>query len=75
MRWDGQPSRYCCEKVKIKVTGIVRGEQGEAYDDVALFGANVVVQGKAAGTVTDRDGKFTLETKAKLPVNIVISIE
>lgn len=61
------------EKVKVKVTGVVKGEQGEGYPDAPLFGADVVVQGKSSGTTTDRDGKFTIEVKAKLPIKIAIT--
>lgn len=62
------------EKVKIKVTGVVKGEQGDGIPDIPLPAANIIVQGKAVGTTTDKDGAFTLETKAVLPVDIAISM-
>ena len=62
------------EKVKIKVTGTVKGEQGDAYPDIPLSGANIVIQGKPVGTTTNSDGKFTLSTKVSLPVDIAVSM-
>ncbi|RHR36803.1 SusC/RagA family TonB-linked outer membrane protein [Parabacteroides sp. AF18-52] len=39
-----------------KISGIVKDERGEP-----VIGANVVVKGTTNGTVTDMDGKYTLE--------------
>ena len=42
-----------------KISGIVKDERGEP-----VIGANVVVKGTTNGTVTDMDGKYTLEVPA-----------
>ena len=42
-----------------KISGIVKDERGES-----VIGANVVVKGTTNGTVTDMDGKYTLEVPA-----------
>ena len=42
-----------------KVTGIVKDESGEP-----LIGVSVLVKGTANGTITDMDGKFSLNAKA-----------
>jgi len=39
-----------------QVSGLVKGDDGES-----LIGVNVVVKGTGTGTITDFDGKFTLE--------------
>lgn len=39
------------------ITGVVKDKNGEP-----IIGANVVVKGTSNGTITDLDGKFTLET-------------
>ncbi len=48
-----------------KISGIVKDERGEP-----VIGANVVVKGTTNGTVTDMDGKYTLE----VPVGGVLQI-
>lgn len=40
------------------ITGIVTDEQG------SLFGVNVLIKGKATGTLTDENGKFTIQANA-----------
>lgn len=71
---DEEKEEAKSEKVQIEVTGTLKGEQGVGYPDVPLFGANVAVKGKPTGTVTDRDGKFSLSFKAKLPAEISVTI-
>ena len=44
------------EKAKKKVTGTVSDENGEP-----IIGANVVEKGTTNGTITDMDGRFTLD--------------
>ncbi|MDR2810212.1 MAG: TonB-dependent receptor [Tannerellaceae bacterium] len=39
-----------------KITGVIKDENG-----VEIIGANVLVKGTATGTITDMDGKFSLE--------------
>ena len=36
-------------------------------------GANITVKGKLTGTITDSKGNFTLNTSAKLPLELIIS--
>lgn len=43
---------------KVKVTGVVTDENGEAVP-----GANVIVKGTNIGTITDMDGKFSLQVE------------
>lgn len=43
-----------------KITGIVKGEDGEP-----IIGANIINEITKTGTITDIDGKFTLETAPK----------
>ena len=45
---------------QMKVNGIVKDKTGEG-----LPGVNVLVKGRTAGTVTDMDGKFTIQTSPK----------
>ena len=40
-----------------KVTGLVTSEE----DGLPVVGASVVVKGTSTGTITDMDGKFTLQ--------------
>lgn len=51
------------------ITGVVTDEQGNP-----IAGANIVLKGRIAGTVTDASGKFELNTTQSLPVTIVVSI-
>lgn len=44
------------QQVQNKVTGVVKDEDGEP-----IIGANVIVKGQPAGTITDIDGRFTLD--------------
>ena len=48
-----------------KVTGVVKDVQGEP-----IIGANVTVKGESIGTITDIDGRFTLN----VPANAVLHI-
>lgn len=48
-----------------KVTGVVKDAQGEP-----IIGANVTVKGQSIGTITDIDGRFTLN----VPANAVLHI-
>ena len=51
----------------ITVSGKVSDESG------TLVGVNVLVKGKVQGTVSDRDGNFSLDV-AESPVTLVFSI-
>ena len=44
------------EKNRKKITGVVRDQKGEP-----IIGANVFEKGTTNGTVTDIDGKYSLE--------------
>ena len=48
---------------KKTVSGIVKDENGEP-----IIGANVIEKGTANGTVTDMDGKYTLEVSSSTVV-------
>lgn len=48
-----------------KITGTVVDQNGEA-----VIGANVVQKGTTNGTITDIDGKFTLEVPAKAVLTV-----
>lgn len=48
-----------------KITGAIVDSNGEP-----IIGANVVVKGTTNGTVTDIDGKFSIEVEAKTILNI-----
>ncbi len=45
------------QQTKITVTGIVRDEKGEP-----VIGANIIERGTTNGTVTDIDGRFSIQT-------------
>ncbi len=49
------------------IHGIVKNGQ-----DISLAGANIVLKGTAYNTISDINGKFTLETREKLPASILI---
>jgi hypothetical protein len=46
---------------------------GTVTDDVSQFWTNIKVVGGTAGTVTDSEGKFSLNSSNKLPYVIEIS--
>lgn len=48
-----------------KVTGIVKDAAGEP-----IIGANVIVKGQTIGTITDIDGRFTLDAPAEAVLQI-----
>lgn len=48
-----------------KVTGTITDERGDL-----IIGANVMIKGSASGTITDIDGKFSLE----VPVDAILQI-
>lgn len=50
----------------------VTGTVVDAGNGDALIGANVVIQGTAIGTATDKDGRFVLRVPS-LPVTLVVS--
>lgn len=50
-------------RIKKTVSGIVKDENGEP-----IIGANVIEKGTANGTVTDMDGKYTLEVSSSTVV-------
>ena len=50
----------------------IEGQVLDAETNDALIGANVVVEGTSTGTITDFDGKFTLNVPSSAQ-NIVIS--
>ena len=54
-------------------TTTINGTVNEANTDSPLPGANIKVSGKAVGTNTDLNGKFTLSTDNPLPFTIEIS--
>lgn len=45
----------------------------DASDKSPLPGSTISIRGTVAGAVTDKDGKFTLTTSAKLPVTLRVS--
>ena len=49
------------------------GTVADAETNEAIPGANIIVIGSNTGTVADFDGKFTLNTSAKLPLTIEVS--
>lgn len=49
-----------------RITGIIKDESGEP-----VAGANILVKGTAIGTMTDGDGKFTLEVQNTLSPLII----
>ncbi len=51
----------------------IRGTVADKATGELLIGASVIVEGSTDGTVTDFDGVFELETKASLPLQIVVS--
>lgn len=53
------------QQKKVLVKGIVRDNNGEA-----IIGASVVEKGTTNGTVTDMDGKFSLNASADSPLEI-----
>lgn len=50
------------------VSGSVKDDKNEP-----IPGANISIVGDASGTISDGDGKFSLSTKAQLPITIEIS--
>ncbi|GAB6394588.1 MAG: SusC/RagA family TonB-linked outer membrane protein [Bacteroidales bacterium] len=54
------------QRNRSKVTGVVTDETGEP-----LIGATIVIEGQAGGTVTDIDGKYSLE--AGSPCVLIVS--
>lgn len=50
------------------VSGSVKDSKNEP-----IPGANIKVEGKSTGTISDGDGKFTLSTSKKPPFNLEIS--
>jgi iron complex outermembrane recepter protein len=61
------PAFAFCQSTKI--TGIVTDEK-----DNPVAGANILIKGKVAGSVTDSKGNFEINTTAHLPITIVVSI-
>lgn len=51
----------------------VTGTVTDSNDGQPIPGANVKVEGKALGTTTDFDGKYTLQVKQEVPFKIVFS--
>lgn len=60
----GKPE-YSVRQAGKKISGVVLDHQGEP-----VIGANVTVKGTANGTITDIDGKFTLEVPEKAVLSI-----
>jgi len=54
---------------KINLKGIIT----DADTKEPLAGANIVVKGKLAGTISDASGNFSLSTSEKLPLVLVIT--
>lgn len=52
-------SAMCLYAQQLRVSGVVTDETGEA-----VIGANVVIAGSSTGTITDFDGRFTLEAQS-----------
>ena len=52
----GVPVAYAVTQQARKITGVVKDQTGEP-----VIGANVVVKGTTNGTITDIDGRYTLE--------------
>ncbi|MTH16414.1 TonB-dependent receptor [Flavobacterium sp. LC2016-01] len=50
-----------------KIEGVVK-----TTENTPLEAANVVVKGTTINTITDASGKFTIDTKGKLPVTLLI---
>ncbi len=57
------------EPLATPVTGIVRGVNGQPLGDVS-----VTIKGTSKGTLTDKDGKFSIEINSKEPVLVFSSV-
>ena len=77
-RYEGKPNRYVVEGNKVTfidndeirqakntVRGIVRDESGEP-----IIGANITVKGQTIGTITNIDGRFSLEAPEGVTLEI-----
>ncbi len=51
----------------------IKGTVADADTKEPVIGANITVKGKLIGTITDNKGNFTLNTTAKLPLELIIS--
>ncbi|MBD8490675.1 carboxypeptidase-like regulatory domain-containing protein [Echinicola sp. CAU 1574] len=63
-------SRPILAQEKTTISGIVT----DADTDETLIGVNVLVKGKVIGTVTDLDGRFSLEVNQAPPLTLVFSM-
>ena len=52
----------------------IAGTVADAETQASLAGATITVKGKIAGTVSDAQGKFTLESTARPPLTLVVSM-
>ena len=57
------------ESTLIRISGQVTGEE----KDQPLPDVSVQVKGTVNGTVTDKDGRFLLRTRTRLPLTLVFS--
>lgn len=63
-----------CSSVAVVAQTTVTGTVKDAKTGETLLGANIKVSGKALGTTTDFDGKFTLTVNQEPPFTIEISM-
>src|SRR6478736_3563906 len=53
-----------------KLTGTIK----DSETNEPIIGANIVIKGKLTGTITDAKGNFTLNTTAKPPFTLTVSV-
>lgn len=65
---------FCSLFNQVMAQGVtISGTVLDGGTNETLAGANVVIKGKIAGTITDLDGKFSLKVSGELPVTLVVS--
>jgi iron complex outermembrane receptor protein len=52
----------------------IKGAISDAENNHPIAGANILIKGKIAGTVTDANGNFELNTSVKPPLTLLISM-
>ena len=67
MRWDGQPSRYCCEKVKIKAVIAIQSKCGGGWCAEATQCSGQEGPMGAINSITRFDHCFDLLPRAEAP--------
>ena len=51
----------------------ITGSVSDAESGDPLIGATIAIKGKVAGTITDYDGNFELNTGDEFPITLIIS--